>query len=321
VIDHERALTGEPPHVILTFGGQTAIDLAKDLAYADVPIAGLTAEAIETTEDRQRFAQLLDDLGLEGPRGRLAEDVAGLRQAIEALGLPVIVRPSWVIGGRGIAVLSSEEDITALLATEMDAAARDELVNGVELTWTPSATGPIARAGHRSSRPAGDSLGDSGGGATADTHACGRRRPQRPPGESRWPGAARHPERADDPADDRGRDRGQLRAPAARLIVASATGRDVVADAVRRAGRDAGRGGAAPGLRRRAAGGSQGARWPVWRLPGADKRLGPRCDRPVRCLAWRRTTPPPWRPRGRPRRCTWWPGTSRACLPPEVHGA
>ncbi|HET9540476.1 MAG TPA: carbamoyl-phosphate synthase large subunit, partial [Candidatus Limnocylindria bacterium] len=132
VIDHERALTGEPPHVILTFGGQTAIDLAKDLAYADVPIAGLTAEAIETTEDRQRFAQLLDELGLEGPRGRLAEDMGGLRQAIEALGLPVIVRPSWVIGGRGIAVLSSQEDIAALLATEIGWPLRvDELVGGV----------------------------------------------------------------------------------------------------------------------------------------------------------------------------------------------
>ena len=66
VIDHERALTGEPPHVVLTFGGQTAIDLAKDLAYADVPIAGLTAEAIEITEDRERFAGLLDRLGPGG---------------------------------------------------------------------------------------------------------------------------------------------------------------------------------------------------------------------------------------------------------------
>ena len=49
------ASSREPPHVVLTFGGQTAIDLAKDLAYADVPIAGLTAAAIETTEDRERF--------------------------------------------------------------------------------------------------------------------------------------------------------------------------------------------------------------------------------------------------------------------------
>src|SRR3990170_397160 len=107
VIDHERALTGTPPMVVLTFGGQTAIDLAKDLAYADVPIAGLTAEAIEITEDRERFAALLDQLGLEGPRGQLAADAAGLREAIRELGLPVIVRPSWGVGGRGIAGLRS----------------------------------------------------------------------------------------------------------------------------------------------------------------------------------------------------------------------
>ena len=86
MIDHERALTGEPPIVLLTFGGQTAIDLARDLAYADVPIAGLTAEAIEVTEDRERFAALLDELGVEGPRGQLAEDARQLRAAIEALG-------------------------------------------------------------------------------------------------------------------------------------------------------------------------------------------------------------------------------------------
>ena len=135
VIDHERALTGTPPAVVLTFGGQTAIDLAKDLAYADVPIAGLTAEAIEITEDRERFAGLLTDLGLEGPRGSLAADERGLRRAIAGLGgLPVIVRPSWVIGGRGIAVLRDEDDIGRYLATDVGWPLRvDELVAGTEL--------------------------------------------------------------------------------------------------------------------------------------------------------------------------------------------
>jgi carbamoyl-phosphate synthase large subunit len=134
VVDHERALTGEPPHVVLTFGGQTAIDLAKDLAYADVPIAGLTAEAIETTEDRERFAGLLDDLGIEGPRGELAGDEGTLRDVLGRLGWPVIVRPSWVIGGRGIAVLRSASDLDALLRTDIGWPLRvDEMVTGVEL--------------------------------------------------------------------------------------------------------------------------------------------------------------------------------------------
>jgi carbamoyl-phosphate synthase large subunit len=134
VIDHERALTGEPPHVVLTFGGQTAIDLAKELAYADVPIAGLTARAIELTEDRERFAALLDELGIEGPRGMLAADVAELHRVIGELGLPVIVRPSWVIGGRGIAVLRDEADVRDLLATEIGWPLRvDPMVEGIEL--------------------------------------------------------------------------------------------------------------------------------------------------------------------------------------------
>jgi carbamoyl-phosphate synthase large subunit len=135
VIDQERALTGTPPAVVLTFGGQTAIDLAKDLAYADVPIAGLTAEAIEITEDRERFAGLLDDLGIDGPRGSLATDPGTLHSAIAGLGgLPVIVRPSWVIGGRGIAVLRTPADVEAYLATEIGWPLRvDELVDGVEL--------------------------------------------------------------------------------------------------------------------------------------------------------------------------------------------
>ncbi|HEU5326374.1 MAG TPA: carbamoyl-phosphate synthase large subunit [Candidatus Limnocylindria bacterium] len=135
VIDHERALTGTPPAVVLTFGGQTAIDLAKDLAYAHVPIAGLTAEAIEITEDRERFAQLLNQLGLAGPRGSLASDEGSLREAIGALGgLPVIVRPSWVIGGRGIAVLRTDQDVREYLATDVGWPLRvDEMLEGIEL--------------------------------------------------------------------------------------------------------------------------------------------------------------------------------------------
>ncbi len=135
IIDHERALTGTPPVVVLTFGGQTAIDLARDLAYADVPLAGLSAEAIDITEDRERFATLLEELGVEGPRGALANDAPDLARAISDLGgLPVIVRPSWVIGGRGIAVLRSDEDVESYLATDVGWPLRvDELVAGIEL--------------------------------------------------------------------------------------------------------------------------------------------------------------------------------------------
>jgi len=283
VIDHERALTGEPPHVILTFGGQTAIDLAKDLAYADVPIAGLTAEAIETTEDRQRFAQLLDELGLEGPHGRLAEDATGLRAAIEELGLPVIVRPSWVIGGRGIAVLSMEEDITALLGTEIGWPLRvDELVEGVELDVDAICDGTdwCVPGILEQLDPPGIHSGDSV--AVVPPQTLSRERQEV---------AAEAAGRIALALGLRGilnvqmilaRDRvvvieANPRASRTVPIVAKATGRDVVADAVRCAlGATLAEVGLPRGLAPDAA--LVAVKAPVgslWRLPGVDRRLGP----------------------------------------------
>ena len=228
VIDHERALTGTPPAVVLTFGGQTAIDLAKDLAYADVPIAGLTAEAIEITEDRERFAGLLDELGLDGPRGLLAASADELRGAIEALGgLPVIVRPSWVIGGRGIAVLRSETERAGYLETEVGWPLRvDELVAGVELDVDAisdgdgvvragdpradrPARGPFRRQRRRAPAAASAARGPGAGGGGGRAHrarARGARHPQRPDDRGRGAGGRHRGQPARQPD---GPDRGQ----------------------------------------------------------------------------------------------------------------
>ena len=283
VIDHERALTGEPPHVILTFGGQTAIDLAKDLAYADVPIAGLTAEAIETTEDRQRFAQLLDEVGLEGPRGQMAEDAHGLRQAVEALGLPVIVRPSWVIGGRGIAVLTSEEELSALLATEIGWPLRvDELVDGVELDVDAISDGTdwCVPGILEQLDPPGIHSGDSV--AVVPPQSLSRERQE---------AAAEAAGRIALALGLRGILNVQMILAAGRVvvieanprasrtvpIVAKATGRDVVAEAVRCAlGASLAEVGLRPGLAPDAP--LVAVKAPIgslWRLPGVDRRLGP----------------------------------------------
>ena len=283
VIDHERALTGEPPHVLLTFGGQTAIDLAKDLAYADVPIAGLTAEAIETTEDRERFAGLLTRLGLEGPRGLLAPDEGALRVAVSRLGWPVIVRPSWVIGGRGIAVLRGEEDLATLLRTEIGWPLRvDELIDGVELDIDAISDGqdwcvPGIVEQHD---PPGVHSGDSV--AVIPPQRLGRAIQER---------AAEAAGRIALGLGIRGVLNVQLivagervvvieanpRASRTLPIVAKALGRDVVAAAVRCAlGATLVEVGWAPGL---ASDGAQVAvKTPIdslWRLPGVDRALGP----------------------------------------------
>ncbi len=203
VIDHERALTGEPPHVILTFGGQTAIDLAKDLAYADVPIAGLTAEAIETTEDRQRFAQLLDELGLEGPRGRLAEDTAGLRERGRCAG-PAGHRPPVVgdrrPGDRGAVERGGHRRPAGHRDRLAAARGRDDR-RGRARRGRHQRRDRLVRAGHPgAARPARHPLRRlGGGGAAADPlarAAGGGRRGRGPDCAGAW--AARHPQRPDD---------------------------------------------------------------------------------------------------------------------------
>jgi carbamoyl-phosphate synthase large subunit len=249
-----------------------------------VPIAGLSAEAIEITEDRERFAGLLERLELDGPRGRLAVDTAELRSAIEGLGgLPVIVRPSWVIGGRGIAVLRTEAEVAAYLATEVGWPLRvDELVDGIELDvdaisdGTAWAVPGILEQADPPGVHSGDSL------ATLP--------PQRVPRDVQ--------ERA---AEAAGRIalalgvRGILnvqmivagervvvieanpRASRTVPIVAKATGRDVVACAVRCAlGAGLADAGLLPGLS--PDGPSVAVKAPVgslWRLPGVDAELGP----------------------------------------------
>jgi carbamoyl-phosphate synthase large subunit len=269
--------------VVLTFGGQTAIDLAKDLAYAGVPVAGLTAEAIEITEDRERFAQLLDEIGLEGPRGRLASDEDELREAIRELGLPVIVRPSWVIGGRGIAVLRSKADIAALLRTEIGWPLRvDELVQGIELDVDAISDGLdwCVPAILEQIDPPGVHSGDSVAVLPPQRLSRGL--------QEKAAAAAGRIARALRlrgilnvqmiVADDRvvvieANPRASRTVP----IVAKATGRDVVADAVRCAlGASLDEVGLRPGLL--PAGELVAVKAPVsslWRLPGVDPTLGP----------------------------------------------
>jgi carbamoyl-phosphate synthase large subunit len=283
VIDHERALTGEPPHVVLTFGGQTAIDLAKDLAYADVPIAGLTAEAIETTEDRERFAGLLDELGIDGPRGELASDEDGLRAAIGRLGWPVIVRPSWVIGGRGIAILRDDGELQALLRTEIGWPLRvDELIAGVELDVDAISDGTdwCVPGILEQLDPPGIHSGDSA--AVIPPQSLSRAQQELAAAAAGRIGLALGLRGIINVQMIVAGDRvvvieANPRASRTVPIVAKATGRDVVAAAVRCAlGASLREAGLAPGLAPDAP--MVAVKVPVgslWRLPGVDPALGP----------------------------------------------
>ncbi|CAM5764352.1 carbamoyl-phosphate synthase large chain [Labrys miyagiensis] len=94
--------------VIVQFGGQTPLKLAAALEEAGIPILGTTPDAIDLAEDRDRFKRLLDKLGLRQPKNGIAYSVEQARLVVGDLGLPLVVRPSYVLGGRAMAIIRDE---------------------------------------------------------------------------------------------------------------------------------------------------------------------------------------------------------------------
>jgi carbamoyl-phosphate synthase large subunit len=102
---HAESKSGELVGVIVQLGGQTALGLAKGLKAAGVPILGTTPEAIDLAEERGAFSHILDNAGLLAPRNGTATDVEGAVAIAEEIGYPVLVRPSFVLGGRGMEIV------------------------------------------------------------------------------------------------------------------------------------------------------------------------------------------------------------------------
>ncbi|HEX8166893.1 MAG TPA: carbamoyl-phosphate synthase large subunit [Beijerinckiaceae bacterium] len=107
IIDTERS-RGTLVGVIVQFGGQTPLKLARALEEADVPILGTSPDMIDLAEDRDRFKRLLDKLGLKQPKNGIAYSVEQSRLVAADLGLPFVVRPSYVLGGRAMAIVRDE---------------------------------------------------------------------------------------------------------------------------------------------------------------------------------------------------------------------
>jgi carbamoyl-phosphate synthase large subunit len=102
---HAESQSGELVGVVVQLGGQTALGLAKGLEAAGVPILGTTPEAIDLAEERGLFAGILENAGLLAPRNGTAHDFAGAVTVAEQIGYPVLVRPSYVLGGRGMEIV------------------------------------------------------------------------------------------------------------------------------------------------------------------------------------------------------------------------
>jgi carbamoyl-phosphate synthase large subunit len=97
-----------PAGVIVQFGGQTPLNLARQLKAADVPIIGTSPESIDLAEDRKHFGKLLADLGIPQPENGAATDVHEALEIAARIGYPVLVRPSYVLGGRAMVIAYDE---------------------------------------------------------------------------------------------------------------------------------------------------------------------------------------------------------------------
>ena len=159
----------KPEGVIVQFGGQTAINLAEGLEQRGVNILGTSLEAIDQAEDRDKFEMLLNDLDLLRPKGRAVHHVTQIFQAAKDIGYPVLVRPSYVIGGSNMEIVYDEEELQTYLDKSTDSDQEhpiliDKYLTGIEVevdaisdgetTIVPGIMEHIERAGVHS----GDSI-------------------------------------------------------------------------------------------------------------------------------------------------------------------
>ena len=106
--------------VIVQLGGQTPLKLAAGLAAAGVPILGTSPDAIDRAEDRRRFQRLISDLGLRQPANEIVTSVEASSRAAAKIGYPVIVRPSYVLGGRAMRIVHDERSLLKYMAEAVD---------------------------------------------------------------------------------------------------------------------------------------------------------------------------------------------------------
>jgi carbamoyl-phosphate synthase large subunit len=107
----------KPKGVIVQFGGQTPLKLARTLEAAGVPIVGTTPDAIDRAEDRERFQQMIEKLGLLQPRNATARSAEQAVELAKEIGYPLVVRPSYVLGGRAMEIVYKEDELRHYMKT------------------------------------------------------------------------------------------------------------------------------------------------------------------------------------------------------------
>ena len=131
----EKIIEKEKPDAILpTMGGQTGLNTALTLAYKGVlekhgvEMIGATKEAIDKAEDRQLFRDAMDKIGLESPRSRIAHSLEEALDALEFVGLPSIIRPSFTMGGTGGGIAYNKEEFIDIVNGGIDASPTNEVL-------------------------------------------------------------------------------------------------------------------------------------------------------------------------------------------------
>ncbi|NLE10541.1 MAG: carbamoyl-phosphate synthase large subunit [Actinobacteria bacterium] len=109
-----------PEGVIVQFGGQTPLNIARDLEKAGVPIIGTSPDTIDLAEDRDRFREMMERLGIPMPEAGMAVNVEEARVLAERIGYPVMARPSYVLGGRGMEIIHDEDMLVRYVQAAVD---------------------------------------------------------------------------------------------------------------------------------------------------------------------------------------------------------
>jgi len=128
----------DPIGIIVQFGGQTAINLAATLHKEGVNILGSSVECIDTAEDRDKFLKLLEDLNIPVPKGGTAFSYEHAREIANSIGYPVLVRPSYVLGGRAMEIVYNDSALEEYMSLAVEISTRhpvliDKYVNGKEV--------------------------------------------------------------------------------------------------------------------------------------------------------------------------------------------
>ncbi|MDE1178408.1 MAG: carbamoyl-phosphate synthase large subunit [Edaphobacter sp.] len=119
VYEHE-ASAGAEIGMIVQFGGQTPLNLSLPLKSSGVPIIGTSPESIDLAEDRKRFGKLIEDLGIPQPQGAMATNVDDAVAGANRVGYPVLVRPSYVLGGRAMVIAYDDASVVSYMTTAIE---------------------------------------------------------------------------------------------------------------------------------------------------------------------------------------------------------